>query len=110
VTVINRDLDIQVWNKQAEEMWGLRREEVVGQRFLSLDIGLPTDELWPLIRKALAGDGMQQTELAAVNRRVRSILVRVVCMPLIAGANQPTGAILVMEQSEDSERLAESGV
>jgi two-component system, chemotaxis family, CheB/CheR fusion protein len=110
VTVINRDLDIQVWNRQAEELWGLRREEVVGQRFLSLDIGLPTDELWPLIRKALAGDGTQQTEVAAVNRRGRSILVRVVCLPLMASGGQPTGAILMMEQSEENGRAAETGV
>jgi two-component system CheB/CheR fusion protein len=107
VTVVNRDLDIQVWNKQAEELWGLRREEVVGQRFLSLDIGLPTDELWPLIRKALAGDGMQETELAAVNRRGRPIRVRVVCTPLIANGMPPTGAILVMEQSDEPERVFE---
>ena len=100
VTVVNKDLDIQVWNRQAEELWGLRREEVIGQRFVSLDIGLPTDELWPLIRRALVGDGPQQTELAAVNRRGRSILVRVVCTPLLSDGAQPTGAILVMEQAD----------
>jgi two-component system, chemotaxis family, CheB/CheR fusion protein len=101
VTVVNRDLDIQVWNRQAEELWGLRREEVLGRRFLSLDIGLPTDVLWPLIRKALAGDGEQHTELAAVNRRGRSIMVGVVCTPLMTNGTQPTGAILVMEQNDD---------
>src|SRR6266540_4327829 len=60
VTVVDKDLDIQVWNRQAEELWGLRREEVIGQRFLSLDIGLPTDELWPLIRRALVCDGRRR--------------------------------------------------
>ena len=40
-----------VWNRQAEELWGLRPEEAVGQHFLNLDIGLPTDQLRPLIRR-----------------------------------------------------------
>jgi len=104
VTVVDKDLDIQVWNRQAEELWGLRREEVIGQRFLSLDIGLPTDELWPLIRRALVGGGPQQTEVAAVNRRGRAIVVRVVCAPLLSDGPQPTGAILVMEQDESGEK------
>jgi two-component system, chemotaxis family, CheB/CheR fusion protein len=104
VTVVNKDLDIQVWNRQAEDLWGLRREEVIGQRFVSLDIGLPTDELWPLIRRALVGDGPQQTELLAVNRRGRSILVRVVCTPLISDGAQPSGAILVMEPADGQEK------
>jgi two-component system, chemotaxis family, CheB/CheR fusion protein len=104
VTVVNKELDIQVWNRQAEDLWGLRREEVIGQRFLSLDIGLPTDELWPLIRRALVGDGPQQTEVAAVNRRGRPIVVRVVCTPLLSDGAQPTGAILVMEQGDTKEQ------
>jgi two-component system, chemotaxis family, CheB/CheR fusion protein len=106
VTVVNKDLDIQVWNRQAEDLWGLRREEVIGQRFVSLDIGLPTDELWPLIRRALVGDGPQHTELAAVNRRGRSIVVRVVCTPLISDGAQPTGAILIMEPAMGDDKPA----
>ena len=109
VTVVNKELDIQVWNRQAEDLWGLRREEVIGQRFLSLDIGLPTDELWPLIRRALVGEGPQQTQLAAVNRRGRSIVVRVVCTPLLSDGAQPTGAILVMEQAEAGEQRSGDG-
>ena len=109
VTVVNKELDIQVWNRQAEDLWGLRREEVIGQRFLSLDIGLPTDELWPLIRRALVGEGPQQTEVPAVNRRGRSIVVRVVCTPLLSDGAQPTGAILVMEQAEAGEQRSGDG-
>ena len=30
---------------RAEELWGLRADEVVGQHFLSLDIGLPVEQL-----------------------------------------------------------------
>ena len=43
VAVVDRDLQVQVWNQRAEDLWGLRRDEAVGQHFLNLDIGLPTD-------------------------------------------------------------------
>ena len=110
VTVLDKDLDIQVWNRPAEDLWGLRRDEVLGQRFLSLDIGLPTDQLWPLIRRTLAGDGPQQIELAATNRRGRRIVVRVVCTALPANGGQPTGAILVMEPGEGGDKTADQGL
>ena len=51
VVVLNPELQVRVWNRQAEELWGLRPEEAVGQHFLNLDIGLPTDRLRPLIRR-----------------------------------------------------------
>jgi len=101
VAVINRDLQVQIWNRRAEDLWGLRREEAVGQHFLNLDIGLPTDQLRPVIRRAL-NDNMQPTEvkLEAINRRGRSTVVRVVCTPLV-GLDGAIGAILSMEPDDD---------
>ena len=46
---------VQTWNLQAEEMWGLRGEEVVGKNFLGLDIGLPIEMLIPHIRAVFGG-------------------------------------------------------
>ncbi len=101
VAVINRELQVQVWNRQAEDLWGLRREEAVGQHFLNLDIGLPTERLRPLIREALADSGApKEIRLAAVNRRGRSIRVRVMCSPLGGPGEDAGGAVLVMEQEE----------
>ncbi|HEX8631268.1 MAG TPA: CheR family methyltransferase [Catenuloplanes sp.] len=101
VTVVNRDLQVQVWNRRAEDLWGLRREEVVGGHLLNLDIGLPIERLRPLLRSALSGaGGPQELELPAVNRRGRSIMVRVVCTPLADDAGGPGGAIVVMESDE----------
>src|SRR6185503_9803794 len=54
VVVVNNDLLAREWNDRAEDLWGVRRDEAVGQHFLNLDIGLPTDELRPLIRHALS--------------------------------------------------------
>jgi two-component system CheB/CheR fusion protein len=98
VTVLNRDLHVQVWNRRAEDLWGLRREEALGQHFLNLDIGLPGDRLRPVIR-ALLGEGTEPVEiiLPAINRRGRSINVRVVGSRLTNGNGEVTGAVLVME-------------
>jgi len=100
IAVVDRDLRIQVWNREAENLWGLRTAETIGQHLLNLDIGLPVDQLRPLIRQALAGDGeIEEVQLEAVNRRGRQIVVRVACSPLVSGGAgvAPTGAIIVME-------------
>ncbi|GIJ44544.1 hypothetical protein Val02_14300 [Virgisporangium aliadipatigenens] len=98
VAVINHDMQVRVWNRRAEDLWGLRQEEAVGQHFLNLDIGLPTDRLRPLIRGVFSGtDGPQEQRLNAVNRRGRAIEVQVVCTPLAGEGGMVTGVILVMD-------------
>jgi len=101
VVVLNRDMHVRVWSRRCDDLWGLRAEEAVGQHFLNLDIGLPTDQLRPLIRQVLAVDGeTQEVRLGAVNRRGRQIDVRVVGTPLRRHGDGTTGAILVMEPDE----------
>jgi len=39
VVILDRDLHVQIWNRKAEDMW-FGAEEVEGQHFLNLDIGL----------------------------------------------------------------------
>ncbi|MEV6843580.1 CheR family methyltransferase [Actinoplanes sp. NPDC051411] len=101
VAVVDRDLRIEVWNRRAEDLWGLRAEEVTGQHFLNLDIGLPLEKLRPLLRGALGGES-GEAAVDAVNRRGRSLTVRVVSTPLngrSTGANSD-GAIIVMEAED----------
>jgi two-component system, chemotaxis family, CheB/CheR fusion protein len=101
VVVLGPELDVRGWNRQAQELWGLRREEAVGQHFLNLDIGLPTDRLRPLLRQALGGEGPQEMALSAVNRRGRSIEVRVLGSALRGHDDDaPAGVILTMEDVE----------
>jgi two-component system CheB/CheR fusion protein len=106
VAVINRDLQVLVWNRQAEDLWGLRSEEAVGQHFLNLDIGLPAERLRPIIRSTLNqptdnGTTAVDLQLQAVNRRGRSITVRVVCTPLTGPDHKVSGVVLVVEQDGD---------
>ncbi|MEV6846983.1 CheR family methyltransferase [Actinoplanes sp. NPDC051411] len=101
VAVVDRDLRVNMWNRRAEDLWGLRTEEVTGQHFLNLDIGLPLELLRPLLRGALGGEA-GEAEVDAVNRRGRPVAVHVVCTPL-DGRGTGTGsegAIIVMEAGD----------
>jgi two-component system CheB/CheR fusion protein len=100
VVVLDRDLKVQVWNRQSEDLWGLRTDEVVGRNFLNLDIGLPVDQLLSCLRGALAGETQHsELRLTARNRRGKSIDVSVSCTPLRAGvAAEPRGAILLVAE------------
>jgi len=105
--VLNTELHIRVWNRQAQELWGLRPEEAVGQHFLNLDIGLPTDRLRSLIRRSLTDeDGPQEATLDAVNRRGRHIEVRVLGSALKSAADEVAGIILTMEGVESASPAA----
>ena len=100
VAVVDRDLHVRKWSQRAEELWGLRSEEVLLKNFLNLDIGLPVERLRAPIRATLTGEGdATDLTLDATNRRGRPIVVRVVCTPLApAGGADPRGVILLMEE------------
>ena len=105
IIVIGQDMTVQVWNRRAEDFWGLRQEEVLGQNFLNLDIGLPTDELRPLIRQTLGGDDdPHELRIQAVNRRGRTISVRALCTRLYGTRPGVAGALLVIEQHDGIEQ------
>jgi two-component system, chemotaxis family, CheB/CheR fusion protein len=100
VVVVDRDLRIRMWNRRAEDLWGPRADEVIGQHFLNLDIGLPIERLRPLLRGALGSDGATgEVSVDAVNRRGRPVMVRVACTPLHnrSDGSDGDGAIIVME-------------
>jgi two-component system CheB/CheR fusion protein len=98
VIVVGTELHVQAWNRQAQELWGLRTEEAVGQHFLNLDIGLPTDRLRPIIRQTLSGEsGPVELVVPAVNRRGRTVEIRVLGTPLRGSDESVSGVILTME-------------
>ncbi|MEV4642700.1 CheR family methyltransferase [Actinoplanes sp. NPDC049548] len=103
VAVVDRELRVRMWNRRAQDLWGLRAGEVVGQHFLNLDIGLPFEQLRPMLRGSLGEDGVSgEVSVDAVNRRGRAVVVRVACAPLRGeGGNRGTeGAIIVMEADD----------
>jgi two-component system CheB/CheR fusion protein len=98
VAVLDRQLTIRVWNPRCEDLWGLRSDEVVGESFVGLDIGLPVDELWGPIRSCLDG-GPDETTLGieARDRRGRDFLCRVRCTPFWTDESSPSGVVVVMQ-------------
>jgi two-component system CheB/CheR fusion protein len=99
VVVLDRQLHVQLWNGQSRELWGLSSEDVEGQHLLGLDIGLPVEQLRPMLLACLKGEeGRQQMTLDAVNRRGKAIRCKVSCMPLSPlDEGMVTGLILMME-------------
>jgi two-component system, chemotaxis family, CheB/CheR fusion protein len=82
VTVLDADLRVLVWNHGAEDLWGVRQEELQGQHFLNLDIGLPIEQVRPTLKAAMSGqDGTKSTMITATNRRGRTVSCRVSCSP-----------------------------
>jgi two-component system CheB/CheR fusion protein len=99
VVVLDTELEVQAWNEVATELWGLRSDEVQGQHFSNLDIGLPVDALLPLLRSVLAGeDGSHETVVAATNRRGRAIDCHVACSQLLSPTGEVRGVIVLMDE------------
>jgi two-component system, chemotaxis family, CheB/CheR fusion protein len=99
VAVLDPDLRVLVWNRGSEDLWGLRQEEVQGQHFLNLDIGLPVDKVRPALRASMSGrNGTQTILVEATNRRGKPIQVRVSCSPLVGDHEDIHGAIMVIEE------------
>jgi two-component system CheB/CheR fusion protein len=100
VAVLDKNLRVQLWNEQSEELWGVRASETVGQPLLSLDIGLPVSELVAPINEAIKNaNGFREVTVNATNRRGQRFMCRVQCSAM-AAIDGGRGAILLMEAVE----------
>jgi two-component system CheB/CheR fusion protein len=100
VVVLDRDMRVMVWSAQSEEFWGVRASETVDSNFLTLDIGLPVEQLAGAIRTCLVGQSEAETvQVAAVNRRGRTLPIEVTCVPLRSVDRSVRGVILTMQES-----------
>jgi two-component system CheB/CheR fusion protein len=99
VVVVDREQRIQIWNGQARELWGLSSQEVEDQHVLSLDIGLPLENLRKQLRATLSGRSQQEElVLEATNRRGKLFQCRVRLLPLASdGDGTVSGAIMMMD-------------
>jgi two-component system CheB/CheR fusion protein len=101
VAVVDRQQRVQVWNHRAEDLWGLRQNEAVEHHLLSLDIGLPTEQLAGSLRSVLGGgSGREELVLASVNRRGRAIACTTTILPLLSQStdgDSTRGAIILMQ-------------
>ncbi len=101
VVVLDRQQHVQIWNRQARELWGLMPEEVEEQHLMSLDIGLPVEQIKRELRATLAGDSeREEVTLPATNRRGRAFQCRITLLPLGRDGSGIAGAIMMMEPVE----------
>ncbi|MCR5978356.1 PAS domain S-box protein [Gordonia jinghuaiqii] len=104
IIVVDRDMRITVWNLASEEMWGVSAAETTGQPLLGLDIGLPTEDLRPMVGNAFVDPSYTDSrELDAINRRGRTVRIRIRCSPFRSRNHAIRGAMLVVESVESVE-------
>ncbi len=102
VVVLDQQLNIYVWNARAEDLWGLRADEVEGHSLFTLDIGLDVEQLKAPVRACLEGKSAVETRtLGALTRRGRTIQCRVTCTSFDSPDNALRGVILLMEEVGD---------
>jgi two-component system, chemotaxis family, CheB/CheR fusion protein len=97
MVVVDREMRVMVWNRACEELWGLRAAETIGTVLTSLDMGLPLDDIKPMIGHALVdSESTGETIVDAVTRRGRHASVRVTCTPF-RSSETVGGAMLLLE-------------
>jgi two-component system CheB/CheR fusion protein len=100
LVVIDLEMRVKAWNRGAEDLWGVRRDEAVGMHLLNLDIGMPLTDLRPAVREALADPAFfVSLTVDAINRRGRGAVIRVSCSALRGTNGQSKGALLMMEET-----------
>ncbi|WP_236020466.1 CheR family methyltransferase [Sabulicella rubraurantiaca] len=105
---LDRQLRVESWNRWSENTWGLRAEEVRGQEFLDLDIGLPVKRLQDSLLSVLAGKAVQAEEtLEARDRRGRALFCRIRIMQRHKDGAGPEGLILIVEDVTEASRAQE---
>ena len=98
VVVLDSELRVRAWNGAAEDLWGLRSDEVEGRHFLNLDIGLPVSQITKPLRDALSNGDDAEVVVEAVNRRGRTIDCKIRIAPMEPLGADGRGVIVLMEE------------
>lgn len=106
VIVVDAELRILAWNRQSQELWGLRPEEAIGKHLLNLDIGLPVEQLRGPVKACLGtGEGAAIT-IQSLNRRGKPLECTLTFSPLLA-PDGGRGGVIVLAACTCAERLEE---
>ena len=103
VIVLDEQLQVELWNDVAADLWGLRSDEVQGKHFFGLDIGLPVEQLkQPIAGLMRQGDQRFEAEIDAMNRRGRQVRLHVQCVSIGSG-DHGKGIIILMQEAPRTE-------
>jgi two-component system CheB/CheR fusion protein len=102
IVVVDRDFRILNWNSMAEDLWGLRSDEILGSSILALDIGLPVEQLKSPIRLVMdEKSNLEERFLKAINRRGKTFQCHITCTPFDGGSAKRQGVVLMMEEEQE---------
>ncbi len=99
--VLDQNCNILIWNRMAEETWGLRSDEVKGTSFFDLDIGLEVAKLKDPILTCLASGSSHETVMNARNRRGRTIRCHVTINRQEGGQVKDRRIVILMEEIDE---------
>jgi len=101
MVVVDRSFHVLLRNRQCENLRGLRADEVIGTHLLSIDSGLPVEQLKIPLRACLSGDEkLVELDLPATNRCGRAIHCKLICTPLVNTGDEIRGVMILMEENE----------
>ena len=99
IVVLNSHLLVEEWNSAAARMWGLDEDEVRGEPFFGLVLGLPLEHLQGPVRACRAPGAQPATlELPAVDPSGGGFTCRVTVVPI--GGGSDLSAMVMMEAVE----------
>ena len=95
IVVLDDRLTVRSWNAAAEDMWGLRADEVRDEVFFGLDFGLPVAEIRGIVEQARTADVRTgPVEVPAIDRKGRALGCQIICSPLVGESG---GVVIIME-------------
>jgi len=99
--VLDQNCNILIWNRMAEETWGLRADEVKGTSFFDLDIGLEVTKLKEPILACLVSGSSHETMMNARNRRGRAIRCHITINRQESAQRKDRRVVLLMEETDE---------
>jgi two-component system CheB/CheR fusion protein len=98
MVVVDREMNVVIWNRGCEDLWGLRADEAVGSPLTDLEIGLPLDPVKRMIGNSFVDpDTVGEATIEAVNRRGKQVQIRLTCTGFRSSDDGAHGALLLME-------------
>ena len=95
IVVLDDRLAVRSWNAAAEDMWGLRADEVRDEVFFGLDFGLPVAEIRGVVEQARTDNARTgPVEVPAIDRKGRALGCQIICSPLVGESG---GVVIIME-------------
>lgn len=99
IIVVDRQFQIQTWNDGAQNLWGLKGDEVKQQSLFSLNISLPVERLRDPLYQCLSGTKPgQEILMDAFNPDGASIQYRLTFNAVKNGSKEPHGVILLIKE------------